>query len=543
MDRARWSALALTIAAMLGLGAGCATFEHQQSSDTVRWPDDLVTTSERSGYQATESQAEVSTLLDRIAERSPIATRATLGYTSQGREIPLLILADPPVTTAAQAHESGKMIVYLQASIHGGEVCGKPAIIELARDIALNKHSPDRDLLDTMILVMGPVYNADGNDRMAVGNRGPSQNGPAMGMGERANAQGLDLNRDHMKLESPEAQSLATFLTEWNPHLTIDMHTTDGSKHQFALTYAQPQNPSGNAGPIELLRDRMLPAVSGRLEKRTGLRTFFYGNFDKSHTIWATYSHKPRFATPYRGLRNRLSILSEAYAYSTYQERVIATREFVLECLRYASEHENEIVKTLDRAERETVDAPKGEAGQLVGIRYTIAKFDTPVTIPGFERVVDAAGKPTGELAPRNYVVSHFGDFTPTLSVTRPYAYLIPMEYGRIVDKLRQHGVRVTLFSSAHSVDTETYTIDSVQRADRPFQGHRLATVEATPTRAMREWPAGTWVVPMDQPLANLVVYLLEPESDDGLATWGFFDDDLAAGDVFPVARALAPMD
>ena len=43
------------------------------------------------------------------------------------------------------------------------------------------------------------------------------------------------------------------------------------------------------------------------------------------------------------------------------------------------------------------------------------------------------------------------------------------------------------------------------------------------------------------QPYGLLVFYLLEPESEDGLAQWSFFDNILAAHADFPVARVTVP--
>src|SRR5438445_259163 len=80
-----------------------------------------------------------------------------------------------------------------------------------------------------------PIYDADGNERVAKTNR-PGQVGPEEGMGQRANARGLDLNRDFIKLEAPETQGLVRFLNEWNPHLFIDTHTTNGSYHRYTIT-------------------------------------------------------------------------------------------------------------------------------------------------------------------------------------------------------------------------------------------------------------------------------------------------------------------
>ena len=51
--------------------------------------------------------------------------------------------------------------------------------------------------------------------------------------------------------------------------------------------------------------------------------------------------------------------------------------------------------------------------------------------------------------------------------------------------------------------------------------------------------PAGTLMVRTAQPLGTLAVYLLEPRSEDGLATWNFFDAELKQGGDFPVSRLL----
>src|SRR5438477_9034876 len=95
----------------------------------------------------------------------------------------------------------------------------------LARDLATASAKP---LLKDLILVFAPIFNADGNERMSKTNR-PGQLGPVEGMGVRANAQGFDLNRDFVKLESPEVRALVRFCDQWNPAILIDMHTTNGS--------------------------------------------------------------------------------------------------------------------------------------------------------------------------------------------------------------------------------------------------------------------------------------------------------------------------
>ena len=97
--------------------------------------------------------------------------------------------------------------------------------IMLIRDIALGRFA---GLLDTQVLLFIPIFNADGNDKLGHNRR---DLGPELA-GVRFNGQNLDLNRDYLKLESPEVQALVDVFNAWDPVLTVDMHTTNGSYHR-----------------------------------------------------------------------------------------------------------------------------------------------------------------------------------------------------------------------------------------------------------------------------------------------------------------------
>ena len=117
-----------------------------------------------------------------------------------------------------------------------------------------------------LILAVAPIYNTDGNERVSKTNR-PGQVGPEEGMGQRANARGLDLNRDFIKLEAPETRGLVRFLNEWNPHLFIDTHTTNGSYHRYMVTYEGPKNPAGDPKVIGFMRQTFFPELNAAFEK------------------------------------------------------------------------------------------------------------------------------------------------------------------------------------------------------------------------------------------------------------------------------------
>ena len=74
----------------------------------------------------------------------------------------------------------------------------------VARDLLEGEASK---YLDRLVVLIAPVFNPDGNEKISTTNR-PTQNGPAGGVGVRVNGQNLDLNRDGIKLETPEVRGL-----------------------------------------------------------------------------------------------------------------------------------------------------------------------------------------------------------------------------------------------------------------------------------------------------------------------------------------------
>ena len=503
-------------------------------------PDDLLTVAEKSNFKATAWHAEVVDLCERLAKSSPLIRPIELGKSGEGRSLPLLILADPPISTPEEAKASGKLVAFLFGNIHAGEVDGKEALPMLVREIVAR---PDHPLLKHLILAVAPIYNADGNERVSKDNR-PGQVGPEEGMGRRANAAGLDLNRDFMKLEAPETRALVRFLNAWDPHLSIDTHTTNGSHHRYTITYEGPKNPAGDPRLIAFSRSKLFPEVGASLEKRSGYRSFFYGNFEGDHTRWTSFPATPRFGTTYIGLRNRLSVLSEAYSYAPFKDRVLATRDFCLALLEFADEHRDEVRALLDDARRKTVAAGL-EPGDRVAIRSKARAFPGKVDVLGFvER--EENGRKVATDRPKDYACDVEQDFIPDLEVPRPFAYLVPPGCARVVETLRNHGIRVDALNEEARFNVEVETITAFTRDPRPFEGHQMIRVDDSKTdRLARTIPAGTLVVRTAQPLGSLAVYLLEARSDDGLLSWNFFDDalDSTRDFDFPVVRLTRPIE
>ncbi|MBC7896587.1 MAG: M14 family metallopeptidase [Cytophagaceae bacterium] len=494
------------------------------------------TQAERTNYAETSTHAQVLTFLDALGQLGKPLSRGSVGRTSEGRDIPFVIASRPLFDSPESARRSGRPIVYVQGNIHAGEVEGKEALQALLRDLLVD---PRPNALDSIVLIAVPIYNGDGNERFdtQAKNRG-AQNGPEM-VGQRPNAQGFDLNRDYIKAEAPETRASLAMFNRWDPHLFVDLHTTNGSYHGYALTYAPSLNPAGELPGATFgaawARDSFLPELQRRITARHNVATFPYGNFaqDEGPTSvpkgWLTYDHRPRFGTNYYALRGRVSILSEAYSHDPFETRVRATYAFVKELLSLAAERGRDLQGLASRSDAALATWGRGN-GPAVPLRAALTTTPVPgdVIYEVLERTTDTTRREPGVRAglrrtgrfvtQRMPVVDRF---TPTRTRPVPYGWAISASDTAITTLLALHGITTYRLRTAWSGDAgPQYDVDSTIIAPRAFQGRREVRLEVRQASRPVSLPMGTVVVPVAQPRGVLAMYLLEPESDDGVVNW-----------------------
>ena len=485
---------------------------------------EMLTTAERTNYQKTSTYSEVMTFISTLDNNSPYARLDTIAISTEGRAVPLLIIANPMPENSNSIKSDKRLVIYLQANIHAGEVEGKEATQMLARELLKN---PESDILKNLIVLINPILNPDGNEKFSEKNR-TNQNGPAS-VGVRPNGQMLDLNRDAMKLETPEIRGVVkNVLNKWDPAISVDIHTTNGSFHEEPCTFTWQMNPNGNRNLINYMRDRMMPSVHRNLWNKYDVENIFYGEFvDRMHMDkgWISYASEARFLWNYIGIRNRLSILNENYVYADFKTRVNGSYQLLNSILEYAVNHSKEIKELLRNAD-------KAGAGDSLAIHYkgiptpekiTIKAYETD-TIPGIKgywRFKRSDRK-------RMVTVDYIADWVATESIKIPSFYIIDLTDPAIVEILKFHGIKVEQLKEAKSFKAEQFNIQSLKPADRLFQGHYLNTIEGSYGEVEKTFPAGTCLVYTNQPLGNLAAYLLEPQADDGLLKWNYFDKYLA---------------
>ena len=520
---------------------------------------DMRTRAEITNYEETSTYADVTRVIDGLVSTSALVHTESFGKTEEGRDLPLMVISDPKVATPAAARKLGRPLVFVQANIHAGEVEGKEAVLMLARRLVSGDLKP---LTRQLVILIAPDYNADGNEKVNVMNR-TAQNGPVGGVGTRENSKGLDLNRDYMKLDSAEARSLVGAFNKWDPHVIVDLHTTNGSYHANHLTFSPMLNPNADARLIDFTRDRMLAPIRQAMLKTHHWRTYYYGNFapedgggressrvdpaNPGNVTWRTFDHRPRFGNNYAGLRNRIAILSEAYSYLDFKGRVEVTEDFVEEIWRSAAAHAKQIMTLTAQADR-ALTAPATTKPLELGVEFEIRALPEKVEI-----LVGDVTKVPNERSGREMLVmapvatpvmmKDYGVFAATRSLPLPKGWLIPKTIAdgsrltAAIERLRWHGVNIEEVAVDAQVAVERFSIAEITKAPKPFQGHQEARLKGTFDKAQFTVQAGSLYIPANQPLGRLAFYLLEPESDDGLVTWNIIEEGLAIGQTYPIYR------
>lgn len=498
-------------------------------SATIFSQDKLLTVAEKSDYKSTSDYEDVKIFIDQLKKSSSNIRIESIATSVEGREIPLMIIGNPLPKSPKDLINDKRVVIYIQANIHAGEVEGKEAVLMYARDILNDKKS---EILKKVVILICPLFNPDGNEKISTLNR-THQNGPVNGVGVRYNGQFLDLNRDGMKAESPEVRGVLTnVFNRWDPSVFMDCHTTNGSYHTEPVTFTWMVNPNGDNALRSFMRDKMMPEMSGTLLNKYKIENCFYGEFIdmmNPEKGWILDASEPRYMSNYFGIRNRLGILNENYVYADYKSRVIGCYYLIHSLLDYTSSHNSEIKNMLHDADDRTIARGANPAvTDSFAVEYKVRPAPEKVSVRTYEAelVTDANGRKSYRKSDRqkDVTIPYLIDYYPTKSVRFPFAYILTIKDPDILTLFRMHGIRIETLNNNSRIGVESFGISELKGATRLNQGHYTNILKGEFKKDTIDFPSGTLVVRTDQPLSNVAAYLLEPQSNDGLVTWNFFD-------------------
>jgi len=481
---------------------------------------------EHSDKNETPRYKETIDFCKRLEMNSKWVHLTSFGKSAEGRDLPLIIIDNQGIQDPISLQKSGKVILLIQACIHPGESEGKDAGFMMIRDLVINNRFPD--LLNHVSILFIPIFNVDGHERFGAYNR-INQNGPKE-MGWRVNANNLNLNRDYLKADSPEMQAWLMMFNTWMPDFFIDTHTTDGADYQYVLTYEMELYGDMEPGLTNWTKNIFLKDWSDQLSKYEFpvFPYIVFRNWENPESGIDNSVSAPMLSEAYTSLRNRPGLLIETHMLKPYELRVSATYEALrasIEILGKESKHLKSLIRQTDDSVASLAFRRKG-----FPLRFETLHDSTFVDFLGID-YHKVKSEITGEeyykygKTKTTYHIPYFDKTKPLLLTHLPEAYIIPVQWKSVIDRIELHGVKVKRLLRDTTLNVTTWKFSNPKWQSNPYEGrHPLTSFESNEVTMSIKFPAGSAIVDMAQPQAKVIAHLLEPKGNGSFLYWGFFD-------------------
>ncbi|MBI3847189.1 MAG: M14 family metallopeptidase [Planctomycetes bacterium] len=481
--------------------------------------DPWATPFEKSGLTRTPRYDETIAWLERLVKAAPELRLVSLGKSPEGRDIWMVVASKDRAFTPEALRATGKPIFLAQGGIHAGEIDGKDAGMMLLRDMTVR--STQKELLDRASFLFVPIFNVDGHERFSafgrINQRGPEE------MGWRTTSRNLNLNRDYGKLDTPETRAMVRAIDAWSPDLYADLHVTDGGDYQYDVTWGSNRKEGYSPESAKWLDEVLRPVLERDLKAAGHVPGPLVNEVDSNDLSKGIgdWMAPARFSNGYGDLRHVPSILVENHSLKPYDQRVLGTEVWLASVLRTLGES--------GAALRKAIDLDRARRRDPVPLDWKPADVAPPrIEFLGIESTLvdsEIAGGPVRQWNGKPFTLSvpHAQASAPAATVARPRAYWIPPQWTEVIERLAIHGVKMERIAERREVDVEIYRIVDAKLASAPSQGHVPVTATFKPERAHRTFAPGSVRVSTDQPLGDLAILLLEPQSPESFFQWGFF--------------------
>ncbi|WP_240902887.1 M14 family metallopeptidase [Caulobacter sp. SLTY] len=473
---------------------------------------------------------------DKLDAASALIRIEEFGVSPEGRPIYAVIASKDGAKL-----DPKKPVLLVQAGIHPGEIDGKDAGMMILRDIAFYGRD---NLIDKVNLILIPILSVDGHERSGAYSR-PNQRGPRI-QGWRNTATNQNLNRDYMKLDQPEMRAVRAFANRVRPDLYLDVHVTDGIDYQYDVTFGYNGEDGGwsrSPASAKWLDEHFKPAMYRALEAQghiPGALVFAIDDRDPKKGL-SDGGLGERFSNGWGAAAHVPTILIENHSLKPHEQRVLGTYVFIEQSLRVLAQRGGDLraASAKDAALRPAEipanfaadDKPDGTR-DFKGIQFEF--YDSPAS---GGREVRWLGKPDPVL----WQMPFYGS-QPTLTLKRPAAYWVPAYRADLIERLKIHGVVMETLDAPRTVSVEMLRLDDPKVAAATNEGHvPIRVSKVTPLRRDWVYPKGSVRISTDQPLGDIVVLLLEPQSSESFFAWGMVPEVLNRVEYIE-GYAIAPM-
>lgn len=483
-------------------------------------------------YTVTYNEAiDMFKLLDEHYENAVLLEK---GLTDCGKPLHLFVMNNEPEFNPEKIRQQGKTILLINNGIHAGEPEGIDASLEFADDMLRNKDGMAK-LLEKTVIVIIPVYNIGGVLNRSAYNRS-GQTTPYE-TGFRGNYANLDLNRDFTKCDSENARSFSRIFAEWNPEVFLDTHTTNGSDHQYSITYIQPSPALYPAGMEKYIRNELVPSLySGMKKGKYELIPYVDYFYDDPKNGIASSITGARFSSGFAGLFHSYGMMTENQIYRNFPDRVKSCYQFIQVLAEFTAENGAAIRKTRQEGIRESMAMTK----------YPVAyEIDTTqfrmIEFKGYEVAKEQISQVTGlprfgyDLSkPYTAQVKYFDVYKKTEFVEVPEFYILPQCYHDIIERLDILKISYSCLKNDSIISATMDYIDDYTSPAKPYNGHYFHDKITTHSEKQQvQFYAGDLVIPVRQEKIKYLLEMFEPKAIDSFFRWNFFDNVLDQREYF----------
>ncbi|WP_144527585.1 M14 family metallocarboxypeptidase [Peribacillus simplex] len=451
----------------------------------------------------------------------------TIGKSTEGRDIPMLLFSKDSKRPNKSSH---KPLIWIQGQIHGNEPASGESTLVLAQWLAEGKLG---DVLDRVNVAIVPRVNPDGSYYF-----------------KRYTANDMDANRDYLKVEYPEVQTIHQSIDDYEPEVILDVHEytvnpaplkkvgANGSIASYDLLISSAKNLNIPKQLRKASDELLLPNVFKALEKeKLSYHDYYTLATSDDGVLTATEgSTEARIGRNALGLKNTMTYLIETRGINIgrtdFKRRVFAQATAQAAFIKTAAEQATKVKKAVKQAETEVVQKGRkaNDNDKIVITSENKMVKDQKLT------VVDLA---KAKMADASIDWLDSTDAYPTLVRDRPTAYILPPEYKNIAKKLQLLGVEVKKLKKPMKIAVESYMVKDLKVSAELESGHSTREVTTTVTSTTRDFPKGSYVFDMAQPDANFIPLALEPEGIDSYVTFNFIPAD--KGKELPIYRYMQP--
>jgi hypothetical protein len=444
-----------------------------------------------------------------VQQNRNMAELTFIGKSQKGLKVPMIKLNDQS--------DGEKIKVWIQAGIHGDEPASTEGVLHLLYQML--SEGQHLELLKDLEIAIVPMANVDGMNRQI-----------------RDAVNGLDLNRDQTKLNAKESVFLKQSFSDFNADVALDFHEYRAYRRDF-VDYGEygVTNPydvmflhSGNLNVPKGLRDfteqKFVNPAKDYLESKD-LRPFNYfstGDY-KGHLAFNMGSVNARSSATSYALANTVSTLIEvrgvALGRTSFKRRTMSTYWVAESYLKQAAKLKDDI-----KTEIEAAVKSKHKASAIS--ERSVSRYDM--------QMIDLA---TNEIISENVILRNALESIPVLTRERPTAYLLLPSQTELVKRLKILGLQVDQLQTEKTLEVEAYTVSDYRKDLNTYEGVKRQYLETKTQNTSTTFPAGSYVVDLDQRKANLAIATLEPETRNSFISFGIVPTSL--GETLPYYRFL----